>query len=591
MIYERVAALREIMQRKKVDAYIIPTADFHQSEYVGDYFKCREYMSGFTGSAGTLVITMDKAGLWTDGRYFIQAESQLKGSGITLYRMGEEDVPGIYDFLLEELPDGGCIGFDGRVISAKQGEDFEKLAGEKDGRLFCDEDLVDYIWKERPKLSCEPAFLLPDEVTGESRLSKIAGIREKLIEDDIYAHIITSLDDIAWILNIRGADVLYNPVVLSYLVITADSCILFIQKDVLDESIQDIFAFEGIELRDYGSFFKYISTVRERVLIDKKRISFSVLKTLSAAKIIDADNPSMLMKAVKNEAEISGMRAAHIKDGLAVARFMHWLKTNIGKMPITEISAAEKLEEFRKESEDYLMPSFETISAYGSNGAIVHYAPTEKTNKKLEDKSFLLVDSGGQYVNGTTDITRTYALGELSDEQKLHYTAVVKGMLALADAKFKYGCSGVNLDYIARQYLWRLGLDYNHGTGHGVGFILNVHEGPNGFRWREPSGNGAVLEAGMITSDEPGIYITDRYGIRIENLILCTEKEKNEYGRFLGFEHLTMAPGDLDAIDISSMEREDVERLNNYHKLVYEALSPYMSVEERVWLGEYTREI
>ena len=591
MIYERVAALRKIMQRKKVDAYIIPTADFHQSEYVGDYFKCREYMSGFTGSAGTLVITLDKAGLWTDGRYFIQAESQLKGSGITLYRMGEEDVPGIYDFLLEELPDGGCIGFDGRVISAKQGENLERLADKKGGRIICDEDLVDYIWKDRPKLSSEPAFLLSDEVTGESRLSKIAGIREKLIEDDIYAHIITSLDDIAWILNIRGADVLYNPVVLSYLVITADSCILFIQQDVLDESIQDIFAFEGIELRDYGSFFKYISTVRERVLIDKKRISFSVLKTLSAAKIIDADNPSMLMKAVKNEAEISGMRAAHIKDGLAVARFMNWLKTNIGKMPITEISAAEKLEEFRKESEDYLMPSFETISAYGSNGAIVHYAPTEKTNKKLETKSFLLVDSGGQYVNGTTDITRTYALGELSCEQRLHYTAVVKGMLALADAKFKYGCSGVNLDYIARQYLWRLGLDYNHGTGHGVGFILNVHEGPNGFRWREPSGNGAVLEPGMITSDEPGIYITDRYGIRIENLILCTEKEKNEYGRFLGFEHLTMAPVDLDAIDISSMEREDVERLNNYHKLVYEALSPYMSVEERVWLGEYTREI
>ena len=590
-ITERINALRQLMKDKKTDAYIIPTSDFHQSEYVSGYFKCREYMSGFTGSAGTLIITKDKAGLWTDGRYFVQAEKQLMGTGITLYRMGDDGVPGIYDFLLEELPGKGALGFDGRVISAKAGEEFERLAEVKKCSLLYDDDLVDYVWKERPALEHKEVFLLDDEIAGESRKDKIARIQKALVEDDIYEHIVTSLDDIAWILNIRGCDVSYNPVVLSYLSISQDGCVFFVQEDALNENIKNIFCSEEIEIKSYNSFFDYVKTISNSVLADKSKISYAVLKTLANATITDGSNLSTQMKAVKNAAEISGMRDAHIKDGLAVTRFMHWLKINIGKTAITEISAAKRLEEFRKESADYMLPSFETISAYGSNGAIVHYAPTNESNKTLEPESFLLVDSGGHYTNGTTDITRTFVLGELTKKQKLHYTAVVKGMLALADAKFKYGCSGLNLDYMARRYLWSMGLDYNHGTGHGVGFILNVHEGPNAFRWREPSGKGAVLEPGMITSDEPGIYITNEYGIRIENLILCVEKEKNEYGRFLGFEHLTMVPIDLDAIDLSSMEREDIERINNYHRQVYSSLSPYMSREERAWLKEYTREL
>ncbi len=592
MVSDRIDDLRRLMKERGIDAYVIATADFHESEYPGAYFKCREFMSGFTGSAGTLIVTDKDAGLWTDGRYFIQAEDQLKGSGITLYRMGEENVPGVYDFLLTNVPDGGCIGFDGRVINAKLGEDFEEIVELKGGSICYEEDLVDLLWSDRPVLSHEPLYILDEAVAGESVTSKIKRLRDAMEEHDADVHIVTTLDDIAWILNIRGNDVLYNPVVLAYLVLTQKECILFVQPEAVNPEIKAVLEASQIALMDYGKFYDYVKLVRGGVLLDCSKASYTLIQSMNdEAEIIDEANPSILMKAVKNKTEISGMKDAHIRDGLAVTRFMHWLKTNVGKTAITEITAAEKLEEFRKEQPGYNQPSFETISAYGSNGAIVHYSPAEETNKVLEDKGFLLVDSGGQYDCGTTDVTRTFVLGKLTDEQKLHYTAVLKGMLSLADSVFKYGCTGQNLDYMARKYLWDLGLDYNHGTGHGVGFMLNVHEAPNSFRWRKSVTDSAVLEQGMITSDEPGLYIAGEYGIRTENLILCVEDKSTDCGRFLKFEHLTMVPVDLDGIDIKSMEKIDIDRLNRYHDLVFKNLSPYMSDEECVWLKEYTREI
>lgn len=592
MVSDRIEAFRKLMIERGIDAYVIPTADFHESEYAGEYFKCRAFMSGFTGSAGTLVITEKIAGLWTDGRYFIQAKDQLKGSGITLYRMGEDGVPGIYDFLLEQVPEEGCIGFDGRVINAKLGEAFEEIAEIKGGKVLYEEDLVDAVWADRPELSHEPIYLLDKEVTGESRIERIKRLREAVKEHEAEVHIVTTLDDIAWLLNIRGNDVLYNPVALAYLVLASDECVLFVQSAAVSADVKNALEADGIELMEYEQFYDYVKTIEGDVLLDYNKVSYALIQNLNdKVEIIDEQNPTILMKAVKTKTEIDGMREAHIRDGLAVTRFMHWLKTNIGKATITEISAAEQLEEFRKEQAGYMMPSFETISAYGSNGAIVHYSPSEETNKTLEGRGFLLVDSGGQYACGTTDITRTFVLGELTGEQKLHYTAVLKGMLALADTRFKYGCTGLNLDYTARKYLWDLGLDYNHGTGHGVGFVLNVHEAPNSFRWRKTVTDSAVLEPGMITSDEPGLYLAGEYGIRTENLILCIEDKSTDYGRFLKFEHLTMVPIDLDGIDISSMEKVDIDRLNRYHELVYKTLSPHMSEEECVWLKEYTRAI
>ncbi len=590
MYSDRINTLRRLMKERDIDAYIIPTADFHESEYAGEYFKCRAYMSGFTGSAGTLIVTDKEAGLWTDGRYFIQAEEQLKGSGIVLYPMGEEGVPGIYDFLLERLSQGGCIGFDGRVINAQLGEEFEEIAEIKNGSVFYKEDLVDLVWNERPGLSCERVTVLDKTVAGEDRTEKIKRLRASMEESEAAVHIVTTLDDIAWILNIRGNDVAYNPVALTYLVLTRDETILFIQSEAVDETVKSELEADSVSLMEYSLFYNFVKTIEGSVLLDYSKVSYALINSLDInVEIIDETNPSILMKAVKNDTEVSGMREAHIRDGLAVTRFMHWLKTNIGKVSITEISAAERLEEFRRMQPGYMQPSFETIAAYGSNGAIVHYSPSEETNKVLDVQGFLLVDSGGQYDCGTTDITRTFVLSELTDEQKLHYTAVLKGMLALADSKFKYGCTGLSLDYIARKPLWDLGLDYNHGTGHGVGFMLNVHEAPNSFRWKKSGTDSAVLEPGMITSDEPGLYIEGEYGIRTENLILCVEENRTEYGRFLSFEHLTMVPIDLDGVDISSMEKTDIDRLNKYHDLVYRVLSPHMSDEECVWLREYTK--
>ena len=584
------------MRQKQIDVYMIPTEDFHESEYVGDYFKVRKYMSGFTGSAGTLVVTLSEAGLWTDGRYFIQAENQLKGTGIDLYKMGEPKVPTVEEFIKEKTPEHGWLGFDGRVVNALLGIKLKEALEKKDAKIDASSDLVDAIWEDRPAISKEPAYLLDIKWVGKPRKEKLSEIREVMEEKKADSFILTSLDDIAWLLNIRGNDVTYNPVVLSYVIVRKEECLLFIQPGALNEIVQKELEQDAVKIYPYHSVYQYIQAIpeTETVLLSKKRVNYAILSGLKEGiTIIDEINPTTTKKAIKNKVELENLRKSHIKDGVAVTKFMYWLKHQVGKEEITEISAADYLEGLRKEQEGFLELSFDTISAYQANAAMMHYSATPEHNAKLKPEGFLLVDSGGQYYEGTTDITRTFVLGPIPDEWKKHYTLVAKSMLNLANVKFLYGCNGLNLDILARGPLWNIGIDYRGGTGHGVGYLLNVHEGPNGFRWKHvpERDDQAVFEEGMVTTDEPGVYIENSHGIRTENELICKKAEKNEYGQFMEFETITYAPIDLDGIDVTYFSETDKMQLNQYHKMVYEKISPYLTKEEADWLKEYTREI
>jgi Xaa-Pro aminopeptidase len=596
MIPERLTALREEMKRRNIDIYVVPTADFHESEYVGEHFKARKFITGFTGSAGTAVITLKEAGLWTDGRYFVQAEKQLEGSTVTLYRMAEEGVPAVEEFVKDKLPQGGCIGFDGRTVNGAWGEKFAAIAEKKGGSLSVGEDLIDLIWTDRPELSRAPLFILEEKYSGKSTAEKIKDVRAKMAEKGADVHILTSLCDIAWLLNIRGGDIQSVPVVLSYLVLTKDQCIWFLQEEVVDDAIRAYLNENHIETRPYDAIYTYVPTIPESavVLMNKSGVNYRICNELNKnIQVINKPNPTELMKAVKNPVEVDNTRLAHVKDGVAVTKFMYWLKTNIGKIPMTEISASDYLEARRREQENFIDLSFTTISAYGANAAMMHYSATPESNTGLKPEGFLLVDSGGHYYEGTTDITRTFVLGPISDEMKQHFTAVCRSNMKLANAKFLYGACGLNLDILARGPLWDMGIDYKCGTGHGVGYILNVHEGPNGFRWKivPERHDSGVLEEGMITTDEPGVYLEGKYGIRTENELVCRKAEKNEYGQFMEFENITYAPIDLDGIDPEQMSPREKQMLNDYHKKVYEVLSPYMTEEENEWLKKYTRAI
>ena len=596
MIPERLTALREEMKRRSIDIYVVPTADFHESEYVGEHFKARKFITGFTGSAGTAVITLKEAGLWTDGRYFVQAEKQLEGSTVTLYRMAEEGVPAVEEFVKDKLPQGGCIGFDGRTVNGAWGEKFVAIAEEKKGSLFVGEDLINLIWTDRPELSKAPLFILEEKYSRKSTAEKIKDVRAKMAEEGADVHILTSLCDIAWLLNIRGGDIQSVPVVLSYLVLTRDQCIWFLQEEVVDDTIRAYLKENHIETRPYDDIYTYVPTIPEStvVLMNKSSVNYRICSELNKnIQVINKPNPTELMKAVKNPVEVDNTRLAHVKDGVAVTKFMYWLKTNIGKIPMTEISASDYLEARRREQENFIDLSFTTISAYGANAAMMHYSATPESNTELKPEGFLLVDSGGHYYEGTTDITRTFVLGPISDEMKQHFTAVCRSNMKLANAKFLYGACGLNLDILARGPLWDMGIDYKCGTGHGVGYILNVHEGPNGFRWKivPERHDSGVLEEGMITTDEPGVYLEGKYGIRTENELVCRKAEKNEYGQFMEFENITYAPIDLDGIDPEQMSPREKQMLNDYHKKVYEVLSPYMTEEENEWLKKYTRAI
>lgn len=591
---KRITALRAIMKREGIDYYYIPTADFHESEYVVEYFKARKFITGFTGSAGVAVIGQEEAWLWTDGRYFIQAAAQIEGSGFGLMKMGQEGVPTVMQYLGEKLQEGQCIGFDARVVNTNDAKEFAKIAAKKHGSLKIDKDLLDEVWTDRPALVHQPADVLKDEFNGEATASKLARVREQMEKEEAQYHIISTLDDIAWILNVRGNDIPHVPVVLSFLVIGKEDAMWFVEENALSNAVKEMAAECGITIRPYEDVYAYAATIPENstVLLDKRKVNYRITNALSeTVHIVSKANPSQLMKAIKNEIELENTRKAHLLDGIAVTKFMYWLKKNVGKIPMDEVSVSDYLQSLREQMEGYRDISFDTIAGYNANAAMMHYKAEPDTAAKLEPQGMLLVDSGGHYDTGTTDITRTFVLGPISDIQKKHFTMVVKSNLNLANVKFLYGCNGISLDVICREPIWKENLDYQCGTGHGVGYLLNVHEGPNSFRWQYRPGFDNPFEAGMITTDEPGIYLQDQYGIRTENELICFKGEKNQYGQFMGFENITYVPIDLDGIDKQYLNAEDVKQLNDYHKMVYEKISPYMTPEENEWLKEYTREI
>ena len=594
MIKKRVSDLQNLLKEKNISALIIPTDDFHMSEYVGDYFKARNYFSGFTGSAGVMVVAQDEANLWVDGRYFIQAEKQLENTGIIQRNMGEPGVPTIEEYILSKVGEGEVLAFDGRVVSYSAGKSYKEKLGAKGASIHTEEDIPGILWTERPALSAEKAYVLPVEFSGKSVQDKLTEVRAVMAEKGAETHVVTSLDDIAWLYNIRGNDVLCTPVVLSYAVVTMDKAYIFANPSVFDETVMAHLTESGVEVKPYEEVYSFLKTVdkESKVLIDTTKANYAIVSSIEA-EIVSAPNPEMEMKAVKNPVEQENFRISHIQDGVAVTKFMYWIKKNAGKMPITEYTAQEYLSQLRYERPNNLGLSFTPISGYKENAAMMHYSASPETAKEVTNEGMLLVDSGGHYWEGSTDITRTFVLGPVSDEIKEHYTAVVRGVIGVSKAKFLHGCVGMTLDILSRGPIWDLDLDYKCGSGHGIGYLLNVHEGPQGFRWRMLPGRneGAVLTEGMITTIEPGIYIEGSHGIRVENEILCRKGAFNEYGQFMEFETITFAPIDLDGIDAKYMTKAEVEWLNNYHAQVFEKISPYLTAEETEWLKEYTRAI
>lgn len=597
MIKDRLKKLRNEMKRVGIDCYLIPTSDFHNSEYVSEYFMVREYFSGFTGSAGTLVVTADEAALFTDGRYFIQAERELEGSTIRLMKMGEPDVPSIKEYVKSVLSDNQTIGFDGRVISAGEGLALEDIAKEKNGHVVYGYDLAEGIWKDRPPLPASEAFVLKECYCGMGMKEKMQHLREEMQIEKADIHIITTLDDIAWLFNIRANDVECCPVLLAYAVITKDELFLFAKESAINEKVSSYLKENNVVLKSYDDFYPYIKEMvknrkEESFLICERRIDYRLKKELGAVNVINKQNPTTLMKAVKNRTEQENIRKAHLMDAIAVTKMMYRLKNKVCKKFMTEDEVAEELTLLRAENPSFIEPSFKTICAYGANGAMIHYGAEKGNGVAIEPKGLLMIDSGGHYLEGSTDITRTFVMGEISDEMRAHFTLVVRAMLRLKGARFLYGTKGVNLDILAREVFWEKGLDYKHGTGHGVGYLLNVHEGPNAFRFKAIAGEDDwCFEEGMITTDEPGIYIEGSHGIRIENELLCRKGEKNEYGQFMYFEDLTYVPIDLDGIDVKGMEESEVAALNAYHRQVYEKLHPYFEGELLTWLKHATREL
>ena len=587
--------LRNVMAEAGVDAYVIPTADYHGSEYVDDYFKCREFVSGFTGSAGTLVVLAKEAGLWTDGRYYLQAGEQLADSGIDLYKAGMPKVPSIEQFLEEKLGKGSVLGFDGRVVDAKTGLRYRKMMDQKEGSILVERDLVGEIWEERPRMHMRPAYLLDLEYTGKSSRDKQKDVRAAMAEVGADVHLLTSPDDIAWLFNMRGSDIEDNPVVMAFCRMTREETFLYVNPESFGAHITKGLEGVGVTLRPYDAIYEDVSKMPagQTVMLEKGQVNDRLLFAVpKGVKVCDRVNPTALKKAVKTPEEVRWAKAVHVQDGVAVTRFIKWIKEQVGQEPLTEISTAKRLEAFRQEGAGYRGPSFTTIAGYREHGAIIHYHATEETNATLFAEGMLLVDSGGQYMGGTTDVTRTIVLGPVSEEEKRHYTMAVVAMLRLAAVHFPVGVSGESLDVLARQVFWQQGLDYRHGTGHGVGSFLNVHERPNVFHWRKrPGAPEWHFIPGMITSDEPGYYADGKYGIRIENLLLCCEDRETEYGKFLRFEHLTQVPIDLDALDVSLMSEEDVQLLNAYHAGVWAQLEPYLDTEEKAWLLKETRPV
>lgn len=591
-IKERVQKLQELMRQKGIDAYIVPSSDAHQSEYVAEHWGSRKWITGFTGSAGTAVITLENGnGLWTDGRYYIQAEKQLEGSSIDLYKMGQPSVPTIAQWLKKNLKDGAIVGFDGKVVSKSFYDNLDKALCSKEIKYNLENDLVGEIWNDRPEIPMDTFYSLDVKFAGKSRTEKLNEVREHMKEKNITHFVLSSLDDIAWLFNIRGNDVPNNPVIISYALISIDEVILFVDDKKLTDDIKVELVNDGISIKQYDELDKCLKTlnVKNVVSYDPAKTNMWIVNSLSdEVKKSEEQNYTTDLKAVKNDVELKNMRESHIVDGVAMVKFLHWLDTNLGKEKITEISASKKLEQFRSEGENFKGLSFTTIAGYKDHAAMMHYSSTPETDVELLREGMFLVDSGGQYLGGTTDITRTIVLGNLTSEQKRDFTLTLKGFISLSRAKFLHGCTGTNLDILARGPLWQYGIDYKCGTGHGVGFFLNVHEGPHGIRNNYVP---AVLEEGMVMSNEPGVYKEGRHGIRIENLIVVKKDEETESGKFMSFETITFCPIDLNGVIADMLSAEERAWLNNYHKEVYEKLSPSLNEEQRAWLKYNTRAI
>ena len=592
-IPERIAALREAMKQHKIDAYIIPTSDPHMSEYPADCWKYREWISGFTGSAGTVIITADKAGLWTDSRYFLQASTQLEGTGIELFKMMLPETPTIPEFLTHELKDGQTVGLNGETYSLADARSLEKALAEKEIKLNTNASLIDPIWKERPAIPEAPMFEMPVELSGKSTEDKLLDINKMLHKAGADCTILSALDEVAWTFNIRGTDVAYNPVVISYAFVSEKESVLFVNPKKIPAEIAEHLKKEGVTLADYGMLATFLSRLpeRTRVFIDSKRTNVAIYNALPKSSIlIEGISPANHLKSIKNEAEIKGFRNAVLKDGIAMTKFYFWLEKMLkAGEKVTELSAAAKLTALRSEQPQYVMDSFASISSYGPHGAVVHYSPTPETDTELKTDSLYLLDSGAQYLDGTTDITRTIALcDEPSEQMKKDFTRALKGTIGIAKCKFPAGIRGCLIDAFARKALWDAGINYLHGTCHGIGHCLNVHEGPQSIRMEE---NPVILEPGMVMSDEPAMYRPGEYGIRTENMILIREDSETEFGKFLGFETLTLCYIDTKLVIPSMLSVREHAWLNKYHQMVYDLVSPHLTEEEKAWLKEKTAEI
>lgn len=592
-IPERIAALREAMKQHKIDAYIIPTSDPHMSEYPADCWKYREWISGFTGSAGTVIITADKAGLWTDSRYFLQASTQLEGTGIELFKMMLPETPTIPAFLTHELKEGQTVGLNGETYSLADARSLEKALAEKEIKLNTNASLIDPIWKERPAIPEAPMFEMPVELSGKSTEDKLIDINKMQHKAGADCTILSALDEVAWTFNIRGTDVAYNPVVISYAFVSEKESVLFVNPKKIPAEIAEHLKKEGVTLADYGMLATFLSRLpeRTRVFIDSKRTNVAIYNALPKSSIlIEGISPANHLKSIKNEAEIKGFRNAVLKDGIAMTKFYFWLEKMLkAGEKVTELSAAAKLTALRSEQPQYVMDSFASISSYGPHGAVVHYSPTPETDTELKTDSLYLLDSGAQYLDGTTDITRTIALcDEPSEQMKKDFTRALKGTIGIAKCKFPAGIRGCLIDAFARKALWDAGINYLHGTCHGIGHCLNVHEGPQSIRMEE---NPVILEPGMVMSDEPAMYRPGEYGIRTENMILIREDSETEFGKFLGFETLTLCYIDTKLVIPSMLSVREHAWLNKYHQMVYDLVSPHLNEEEKAWLKEKTAEI
>lgn len=587
LIDDRIEKLRYFMRENNINGYIITLSDFHNSEYPCDFFKGVEYLSGFTGSNGTIFVDSKNCYLWTDGRYFTQCENEIKDTQIKMMKMGVEGEDTLYQIIEKKLNSGDCLAFDGRTVSFNEYKKFEEIAKKKNFRIKTGIDLLDKVWEERPTLPKEKVYLLDEKFSGESLESKLKRLREKMKEKNATVHILSTLEDIGWLLNLRGNDIEYNPFVLAYAIISMERVLLFTDISKFSNEIKNYFNKNNVELFDYFDFYNYLENIllKNKILLDYDNVNCFIVKSINKnIEIINGENPTVSMKAIKNETEIKNTINAHIKDGVAVTKLMYWLKNQKDYSKIKEMDIVEKVEEFRCEQEGYLGNNFSTISAFGKNSPMMHYLPSLDSNAILEEGNFLLLDSGGHYFEGSTDITRTFAIGNISSEMKKHYTYVLKSLIDLSKLKFPKGTTCGNLDTVARSVIWNLGLDYRCATGHGVGYLGSVHEGPNILRGK----SGVILESNMITTVEPGIYLDGKYGIRLENEILSEKTFKNEYGQYLEFRTITFAPFDRDAIEVEYLDKFEIEWLNKYNEVIFETLKTFLDEKELNWLKKVT---